>query len=99
MPEAQNVKLLVSGNEISTSPPNHPWIFETVLEKNPGQNYQIKVDRGGINHVQNDPWAFRDEWMGEMDRHLFAEGNHHHIWSRMQSRQVTAIQDRKAAFH
>ena len=21
--------------------------------------------------------------MGEVDRHLFAEGNHHHIWEKM----------------
>ena len=39
--------------------------------------------RGGIEHEQHDPWAFRHEWMGELDRHLFAEGNHHHIWRRM----------------
>ena len=43
----------------------------------------MHVLRGGIEHVAHDPWAFREEWMGELDRHLFAEGNHHHIWERM----------------
>lgn len=49
----------------------------------PGSNYRVRVQRGGITHEQHDPWAFRGDWMGEMDRHLFAEGNHHHIWQRM----------------
>ncbi len=85
MPEAENVNLIFSGNELATKSPNHPWLFEAVLEKNPGCNYQLKVVRGGITHIQHDPWSFRDEWMGEIDRHLFAEGNHHHIWQKMGS--------------
>ncbi len=83
MPEASKVIVLFEGNEFTTTSPNHPWIFETVLTKNPGSTYQVQVERAGITHIQNDPWAYRDEWMGEIDRHLFAEGNHHHIWKRM----------------
>ena len=60
--------------------PHHPWVFEAELAHNPGVAYRYRVRQGGIEHIQHDPWAFRQEWMGELDRHLFAEGNHHHIW-------------------
>ena len=83
MPEASEVELIIQQTKIKLQNPNHEWIFEGVLEKNPGNDYQIKVNRGGIEHVQHDPWSFRKEWMGEIDRHLFAEGNHHHIWRKM----------------
>ena len=83
MPEASEVELITQQTKIKLQNPNHKWIFEGVLEKDPGNDYQIKVNRGGIEHVQHDPWSFRKEWMGEIDRHLFAEGNHHHIWRKM----------------
>ncbi len=83
MPEASEVELITQQTKIKLQNPNHEWIFEGVLEKDPGNDYQIKVNRGGIEHVQHDPWSFRKEWMGEIDRHLFAEGNHHHIWRKM----------------
>ncbi len=83
MPEANAVELIAQETKIQLQNPNHEWIFEGVLEKDPGNDYQIKVNRGGIEHVQHDPWSFRKEWMGEIDRHLFAEGNHHHIWRKM----------------
>ncbi len=83
MPEASAVELITQETKIKLQNPNHEWIFEGVLEKDPGTDYQIKVHRGGIEHVQHDPWSFRKEWMGEIDRHLFAEGNHHHIWRKM----------------
>ncbi len=83
MPEAQKVDLMINGSATAMTNPNHPWIFETTLNKDPGTNYLARIQRGGIEHEQHDPWAFREEWMGEIDHHLFAEGNHHHIWQRM----------------
>ena len=83
MPEASSVELIIRGAKIKLQNPNHEWIFEGVVETDPGTDYQVKVKRGGIEHVQHDPWSFRKEWMGEIDRHLFAEGNHHHIWRKM----------------
>ena len=83
IPEATEVVLHLDGGNTSMTNPHHPWLFEAALDKNPGKTYRLKVKRGDIGHEQFDPWAFRDEWMGEMDRHLFAEGNHHHIWQRM----------------
>ncbi len=83
MPEASAVEIIMQGTKIKLQNPNHEWIFEGIIEKDPGTDYQVKINRGGIEHVQNDPWSFRKEWMGEIDRHLFAEGNHHHIWRKM----------------
>ena len=83
MPEADQVSILFKDKEFTTTNPNHKWLFEVSLPEDPQTNYTIKVSRGGINHTQLDPWAFTDEWMGEIDRHLFAEGNHHHIWKKM----------------
>ncbi len=83
MPEASAVELIIRETKIKLQNPNHEWIFEEIIENDPGTDYQIKVNRGGIEHVQHDPWSFRKEWMGEIDRHLFAEGNHHHIWRKM----------------
>ncbi len=83
MPDASSVEIITNGIKTLLETPNHPWLFEKLLSENPGNNYKIKVNRGDIEHEQFDPWAFRDEWMGEVDRHLFAEGNHHHIWRRM----------------
>ena len=83
MPDAQSVTLLQAGEEIAMTTPNHPWVFEAQVSQDPGCHYRVRVERGGIVHEQHDPWAFRGEWMGEMDRHLFAEGNHHHIWQKM----------------
>ena len=89
MPEAEKVDLIFDGNVIPLINSNHSWIFETTLKKDPGKKYQLKVLRDGVEHVQHDPWAFRDNWMGEIDRHLFAEGNHHHIWQRMGAHLIT----------
>ncbi|MCX5942210.1 MAG: 1,4-alpha-glucan branching protein GlgB [Cyanobacteria bacterium] len=83
MPEAEQVELLIDGQALALATPNHPWVFEAALESDPGSTYQLRVRRGGMEHVQHDPWSFRHEWMGELDRLLFAEGNHHHIWRRM----------------
>ncbi|MFM8674438.1 MAG: GlgB N-terminal domain-containing protein, partial [Vulcanococcus sp.] len=74
MPEAERVELMVGGTAQPMATPHHPWIFEAQLPSDPGSGYQVHVLRGGIEHVAHDPWAFREEWMGELDRHLFAEG-------------------------
>ncbi len=83
MPEASNISLSFKDKEYKTTNPNHKWLFEAFLPEDPKSNYKINVSRGGIEHSQPDPWSFREEWMGEIDRHLFAEGNHHHIWKKM----------------
>ena len=41
MPEANAVELIIKEKKIQLQNPNHEWIFEGVLEKDPGTNYQI----------------------------------------------------------
>ena len=65
MPEAHHVTLLLGGQEIAMATPHHPWIFEAEQPTDPGCNYSVRVERGGITHEQHDPWAFRAEWMGK----------------------------------
>ena len=90
MPDADQVDLIVGGERLTTTTPHHPWLFEAKVARDPGSDYRLAVQRGGISHEQHDPWSFRTEWMGAMDRHLFAEGNHHHIWRKMGA-HLTAI--------
>ncbi len=89
MPEAVDVSVIFKGTKYLTTNPNHKWLFEAVLPENPRAEYQVNISRSGIHHTQADPWAFKDEWMGEVDRHLFAEGNHHHIWKKMGAQLIT----------
>ena len=79
MPEAERVDLLLGERLVAMETPHHPWVFEAELPHAPGPTYRLQVQRGGINHEDYDPWAFRQEWMGELDPHLFAQANHHHI--------------------
>ena len=84
LPDAEHVVLQhVGGEALPMATRHHPWLFELELLDHPGTNYRLDLQRGGVQSCQHDPYAFRDSWMGEVDRHLFAEGNHHHIWKRM----------------
>ena len=44
MPEASEVELIIKQTKIKLQNPNHEWIFEGILEKDPGNDYQIKVN-------------------------------------------------------
>ena len=88
LPDAERVELVVQDQVLPMEAVHHPWLFERELPTDPGSTYQLQLLRGGINSRQYDPYGFRQEWMGELDRHLFAEGNHHHIWTRMGAHRV-----------
>ena len=51
MPEAENVDLLIDGKTFETTSVNHPWIFETQLDQDPGSNYRIRVLHGGTLRI------------------------------------------------
>jgi len=55
MPEAEMVELLLDGQALAMQTPNHPWIHEVELGSDPGMGYQVRVVRGGVEHVQHDP--------------------------------------------
>ena len=84
MPEAEQVDLSERRPAWPMATPHHPWMFEAELAAR--SRLQLSAAGAAGRHrarAAHDPWAFRQEWMGELDRHLFAEGNHHHIWHRM----------------
>jgi 1,4-alpha-glucan branching enzyme len=80
MPDAESVELLHGGGDgngagaLLMETPHHPWVFEASLDHNPGSGYRVRVLRGGITHEAHDPWAFREEWMGELDQLLTTSG-------------------------
>ena len=43
MPEASEVELITQQTKIKLQNPNHEWIFEGVLEKDPGTDYQLSL--------------------------------------------------------
>ena len=67
MPEADEVNITFKDKTYKTTTLNHKWLFEVTLPEDPKNNYQINVQRGGVSHSQEDPWAYREEWMGELD--------------------------------
>ena len=83
IPEATEVNLLINGTTVAMSNENHPWVFESILDKKPEKAYQLNILKNDTTVNQLDPWGFREQWMQEVDLHLFAEGNHHHIWRKM----------------
>ena len=58
MPEASEVELIINGKTIKLENPNHEWIFEGILEKNPGNDYQIK-----ITHLTYDLYDYSDNYI------------------------------------
>ena len=84
-PDADRVVLQVGGRRLPMATPHHRWLFEAELDHDPGNSYTYLLERGGSSSTEQDPYRFRDDWMGELDRHLFANGNHHHIWKKMGS--------------
>ena len=67
MPEAESVTLLIDNREVVMTAPNHPWIFEAPYPANPAPGTGCVCSVAESPTEQHDPWAFRDEWMGEMD--------------------------------
>jgi hypothetical protein len=68
-PRPERVELMVGGTAQPMATPNHPWIFEAQLPMRPGQRLPgARAARRHRARGQHDPWAFREEWMGELDR-------------------------------
>jgi 1,4-alpha-glucan branching enzyme len=59
-------------------------LFEAVLpEENERPDYRLRiVDYGGVSRDTADPYSF-GPILGELDRHLFTEGNHFRIYEKL----------------
>jgi 1,4-alpha-glucan branching enzyme len=62
---------------------HHPNFFECIVSVAELRNYQLKITEGGHERVIYDPYAFPSRAMTDFDVHLFAEGNHQHIYEKM----------------
>jgi 1,4-alpha-glucan branching enzyme len=62
---------------------HHPNFFECVIKVKELRNYQLKITEDGHERVIYDPYAFPSPVMTDFDVHLFAEGNHQHIYEKM----------------
>jgi 1,4-alpha-glucan branching enzyme len=83
-PEAKEISVIVHGENGGTFPAdrlNPDGFFQAVL---PGlrrdANYELRVlGWDGSEQLLRDPYSY-GVLMGDVDLHLFAEGNHHHIY-------------------
>jgi 1,4-alpha-glucan branching enzyme len=62
---------------------HHPHFFECTVPIKELRNYQLKITEGSHERVIYDPYAFPSPVMTDFDVHLFAEGNHQHIYEKM----------------
>jgi len=85
-PDAKEVRIITEPDGAQELPANrlhHDGFFQAVL---PGMrrdlDYRVRiVGWDGSEHVARDPYYF-GSIMGEVDLHLFSEGNHHEIYER-----------------
>ena len=76
-PGALEVELLDSaGQSLGFMREQVPGIF--VAELNERQDYRLRINWSGGVHETEDPYAFGPQ-LGELDIHLFAEGNHRRL--------------------
>ncbi|MGF1575184.1 MAG: 1,4-alpha-glucan branching protein GlgB [Cyanophyceae cyanobacterium] len=66
-------------------------LFATVISSPQSPRYQLKVDWDwGETELRQDAYAYHPEFVGDMDIHLFGEGNHHRIYDKLGS-QLTQV--------
>ena len=84
-PNASKVTLLLpeERQEYPMTAEHHPNFFECTLPVKELNNYQLKVIEGDQERVIYDPYAFPSPVLTEFDIHLFAEGNHQHIYEKI----------------
>jgi 1,4-alpha-glucan branching enzyme len=84
-PNASAVTLLLpeERQEYPMTAEHHPNFFECTVPVKELNNYQLKIIEGDHERVIYDPYAFPSPALTEFDIHLFAEGNHQHIYEKM----------------
>ncbi len=82
-PEAGTVTLLANGSELPMAS-LQPALFEGRLPVGvePGA-YRLRLQTAAGEQVIDDPYRFSEPRLSSLDIHLFAEGNHHHIWEKL----------------
>jgi 1,4-alpha-glucan branching enzyme len=62
---------------------HNPHFFECIVDLPDLNNYQLRIQKGDIETVIYDPYAFSDPCLTEFDLYLFGEGNHHRIYEKL----------------
>jgi 1,4-alpha-glucan branching enzyme len=83
-PGATRVALLrlPEGSEVAELRDQGEGCFEALLPAMEPFPYRFRVHRDGAGVAVEDPYRF-PRLLGELDRHLFAEGTHRALWSRL----------------
>lgn len=80
-PLAQEVVLVLPGDERVTMEHETHGIFCAVLDTEAVKDYRLEVTWGdGVAHTLDDPYRFLPT-VGEIDQHLVNEGRHEQLWT------------------
>ena len=86
-PGADAVTLLAGDGTESPMPRvDESGLFALATETDPGA-YRLRLSVGGTTSEVDDPYRFLPT-VGDLDIHLFAEGQHHQIWRRVGARAI-----------
>ncbi|MCZ6635199.1 MAG: 1,4-alpha-glucan branching protein GlgB [bacterium] len=90
LPEAQSVCVQGDGAEQEMNRIHPDGFFEAVFpdQKEPFSYRLTATDASGQSRQLVDPYAF-PPFLSDYDLHLFAEGNHHHIYDRLGAHPFT----------
>jgi 1,4-alpha-glucan branching enzyme len=77
-PEAKSVSVVI-GDEKHAMTHEYAGIWVLALARSTVPDYRVEVAYNGDAHVVDDPYRFLPT-LGELDRHLVAEGRHERLW-------------------
>src|SRR4051794_29899819 len=82
-PDAQELRVIANGNEVPADRLHNQGFFQAVLPGLPRDaDYRLRVIRwGDSEETVVDPYRY-GTIMGEVDLHLFSEGNHHRLYDK-----------------
>src|SRR3982750_1450393 len=98
-PEANELRIAVEGGEEVAADRIHAeGFFQAVLPgKNRDLNYRLRIiSRDGSEQITRDPYGY-GPFMGEVDLHLFAEGNHLQIYEKFGA-HLRAVGDTRGVY-
>ncbi|MBA3525128.1 MAG: 1,4-alpha-glucan branching enzyme, partial [Geodermatophilaceae bacterium] len=77
-PEAEAVTAVVGDRRIALTRIHDGGVFAG-RHGGPAEDYRLEVTHGGDTHTVDDPYRWLPT-LGEVDRHLIAEGRHERLW-------------------
>jgi len=84
LPDARSLSIIdrESGTELAEARRIHDAGFWLARLDGAPRPYRLRIDFGAGGVEMEDAYRF-PPWLGELDRHLFAEGSHQRLWERM----------------